>query len=203
MSETAKTTGDEESNEKNKEQVQEEETKSPRERCWIIVFRIVSIVLVIAGVIFCSVFLYRKSVFLPMFEWVQDHKAGGAVLSILGYIIWIVCAQTHSVLDLIMGVIFGIGIGLVIGMIGTFLGSMTAFLIGRFALQKWIRKLLQRNRKMAILAQALKKGRNGFQVNSTKILNQQMTVICRLSLPSQLVNYGICATEGVIILIVM
>jgi len=131
------------------------------------------------------VFIFKSEVFVPILNWIRDNKPIGIPCLFLLYILWVVCCQTHSVLDLCVGVIFGILDGFFIGLTGTFLGTVTSFLLGRTLLKNWTEKLVTRKKKFAMLNEALKNKRNAFQ----------LTVIARLALPSQLVNYGLSITQ--------
>ena len=93
-----------------------------------------------------------SSVLLESFiDWVADEPAAGAVLLAVVYVVAAVCFVPGSILTLGAGAAFssalGLGWGVVVGTIavwvGAAVGSLLAFVLGRFALHRLVHRLLQ------------------------------------------------------------
>ena len=93
-----------------------------------------------------------SSVLLEAFiDWVADEPAAGAVLLAVVYVVATVCLVPGSILTLGAGAAFssalGLGWGVVVGTIavwvGAAVGSLLAFVLGRFALHRMVHRLLQ------------------------------------------------------------
>ena len=93
-----------------------------------------------------------SSVLLEAFiDWVADEPAAGAVLLAVVYVVAAVCFVPGSILTLGAGAAFssalGLGWGVVVGTIavwvGAAVGSLLAFVLGRFALHRLVHRLLQ------------------------------------------------------------
>jgi uncharacterized membrane protein YdjX (TVP38/TMEM64 family) len=118
-------------------------------------------------------------------EWVNSLGAAGAVGFIAIYIISTIAFIPAAILTLGAGVIFGVVWGSVYVFVGATLGSIAAFLIGRYLIRDWMVQKIAGNAKFLALDAAM--GKSGFK----------LVLLTRLSpvFPFNFLNYAFGVTK--------
>ncbi len=118
-------------------------------------------------------------------EWVNSLGAAGAVGFIVIYIISTIAFIPAAILTLGAGVIFGVVWGSVYVFVGAILGSIAAFLIGRYLIRDWMVQKIAGNAKFLALDAAM--GKSGFK----------LVLLTRLSpvFPFNFLNYAFGVTK--------
>ena len=94
--------------------------------------------------------------------WVDSLGSVGAIAFIVIYIITTIALIPASFLSLGAGVVFGVVFGSLYVLVGSILGSVAAFLIGRYFARDWIAKKIKGNRKFRAIDEAV--SREGFKI---------------------------------------
>lgn len=94
--------------------------------------------------------------------WVNSLGSVGAIAFIIIYIITTIALIPASFLSLGAGVVFGVVFGSLYVLVGSILGSVAAFLIGRYFARDWIAKKIKGNRKFRAIDEAV--GKEGFKI---------------------------------------
>jgi uncharacterized membrane protein YdjX (TVP38/TMEM64 family) len=118
-------------------------------------------------------------------EWVNSLGAAGAIGFIVIYIISTIAFIPAAILTLGAGVIFGVVWGSVYVFVGATLGSIAAFLIGRYLIRDWMVQKIAGNTKFLALDAAM--GKSGFK----------LVLLTRLSpvFPFNFLNYAFGVTK--------
>ena len=131
----------------------EEELKAKRMGCYIkVVFGLMFLGFIIFVIIDASTTGHVKKGIDAFLEWIQNNAVAGLFLFVLVYFIATVLFIPGAVLTLGAGFVFssafGLGGGVALGTISVFLGaslgSIAAFLIGRYLLRDQVGKLTKR-----------------------------------------------------------
>jgi uncharacterized membrane protein YdjX (TVP38/TMEM64 family) len=117
-------------------------------------------------------------------EWVESLGSIGAIAFIGIYIIATISFLPAFILTLGAGVLFGIWLGSIYVFIGATLGSILAFLVGRYLARDWVVKKIATNEKFNSIDRAV--GKEGLKI----------VVLTRLSpiFPFNLLNYAFGVT---------
>lgn len=117
-------------------------------------------------------------------EWVESLGSIGAIAFIGIYIIATIAFLPAFILTLGAGVLFGIWLGSVYVFIGATLGSILAFLVGRYLARDWVAKKIATNEKFNSIDRAV--GKEGLKI----------VILTRLSpiFPFNLLNYAFGVT---------
>eukprot|EP00282_Hemiselmis_andersenii_P042039 CAMPEP_0172070670 /NCGR_PEP_ID=MMETSP1043-20130122/13386_1 /TAXON_ID=464988 /ORGANISM="Hemiselmis andersenii, Strain CCMP441" /LENGTH=317 /DNA_ID=CAMNT_0012731047 /DNA_START=124 /DNA_END=1073 /DNA_ORIENTATION=- len=118
-------------------------------------------------------------------EWSEDKIAAG-VFALAGlYIVLTVLLFPCSLLTILAGLLFGLPIAIPTVVIAATIGSTVAFVLGRYLLQEWVKKMAGRYKVMSAVYQVM--SRNGFKVS----------ILLRLSpvIPFNALNYALSLTE--------
>jgi uncharacterized membrane protein YdjX (TVP38/TMEM64 family) len=117
-------------------------------------------------------------------EWVESLGSIGAIAFIGIYIIATIAFLPAFVLTLGAGVLFGVWLGSVYVFIGATLGSILAFLVGRYLARDWVAKKIATNEKFNSIDRAV--GKEGLKI----------VILTRLSpiFPFNLLNYAFGVT---------
>ncbi|ETW02464.1 hypothetical protein H310_05973 [Aphanomyces invadans] len=146
----------------------------------------------ILAVVFCVVVILslwafaQTQAFRELVRWEQDHQVLGGLIYVLFYAACVVLCCPSTIFDLLAGYIFGFGFGTAVAMGGKTLGSVVAFLLGRYVMHDTIRRKLTEGPPV-LRAWALLLERNELQF----VLLLQFAYI-----PIFLKNYGL-AVAGV------
>jgi len=121
-----------------------------------------------------SDFLYQA------LEWIESLGVVGAMAFIVLYIVATIVFLPGSILTLGAGVLFGLIPGTIYVFIGATLGSIAAFLVGRYFARGWVSKKIAGNQNFVAIDQAV--SREGFKI----------VLLTRLSpiFPFTLLNYA-------------
>jgi uncharacterized membrane protein YdjX (TVP38/TMEM64 family) len=118
-------------------------------------------------------------------EWVNSLGMAGAIGFIVIYIVSTIAFLPAAILTLGAGVIFGVVWGSVYVFVGATLGSIAAFLIGRYLIRDWMVQKIAGNAKFRALDAAM--GKSGFK----------LVLLTRLSpvFPFNFLNYAFGVTK--------
>jgi uncharacterized membrane protein YdjX (TVP38/TMEM64 family) len=113
-------------------------------------------------------------------EWISSLGSIGAIAFIGIYIIATVAFLPAFILTLGAGVIFGLWFGAIYVFIGATLGSIAAFLVGRYLARNWVAKKIAGNESFSAIDRAV--GKEGLKI----------VLLTRLSplFPFNLLNYA-------------
>jgi uncharacterized membrane protein YdjX (TVP38/TMEM64 family) len=116
--------------------------------------------------------------------WVESLGSVGAIAFICIYIIATIAFLPAFVLTLGAGVLFGVWLGSIYVFIGATLGSILAFLVGRYFARDWVIKKIASNEQFSAIDRAV--GKEGLKI----------VVLTRLSplFPFNLLNYAFGVT---------
>ena len=116
--------------------------------------------------------------------WIETLGSIGAIAFISIYIVSTVAFLPAFILTLGAGVLFGVWLGSIYVFIGATLGSITAFLVGRYLARDWVAKKIAGNDKFAAIDRAVSK--EGLKI----------VLLTRLSpaFPFNLLNYAFGVT---------
>ena len=116
--------------------------------------------------------------------WIETLGSIGAITFISIYIVSTVAFLPAFILTLGAGVLFGVWLGSIYVFIGATLGSITAFLVGRYLARDWVAKKIAGNDKFAAIDRAVSK--EGLKI----------VLLTRLSpaFPFNLLNYAFGVT---------
>ncbi len=116
---------------------------------------------------------------------VQDLGQAGAIAYVGLYVISTLLFIPGSLLTLGGGVVFGVGVGFLYVFTGAMLGSMLAFLLGRYVARNWVAAQIQGNPKFQAIDAAV--AREGLKI----------VLLTRLSplFPFTLLNYAFGITQ--------
>jgi uncharacterized membrane protein YdjX (TVP38/TMEM64 family) len=119
-----------------------------------------------------------------LLAWIESLGSIGAIAFIGIYIIATIAFLPAFVLTLGAGVIFGLWLGSLYVFIGATLGSIAAFLVGRYLARNWVAKKIAGNDKFLAIDQAV--GKEGLKI----------VLLTRLSpaFPFNLLNYAFGVT---------
>jgi uncharacterized membrane protein YdjX (TVP38/TMEM64 family) len=122
---------------------------------------------------------------LNALEWVNGLGAMGAIGFIAIYIAATIAFLPGAILTLGAGVIFGVALGSVYVFLGATIGSIAAFLIGRYLVRDWVTQKIAGNAKFQALDTAM--SRSGFKI----------VLLTRLSpvFPFNFLNYAFGVTN--------
>lgn len=112
--------------------------------------------------------------------WVDSLGVGGGLVFMALYVVATVAFLPGSILTLGAGVVFGVGLGSVYVFIGAVLGSIAAFLVGRYLARDWVSQKIAGNSSFAAIDRAV--AEEGFKI----------VLLTRLSpvFPFNLLNYA-------------
>ncbi|CAA9390915.1 DedA family protein, putative [uncultured Leptolyngbya sp.] len=113
-------------------------------------------------------------------QWIESLGLAGGVAFIALYIVAAVAFLPGSILTLGAGAVFGVWLGVIYVFVGATLGSIAAFLVGRYLARGWISKKIEKNPNFAAIDQAV--ANEGFKI----------VLLTRLSplFPFNLLNYA-------------
>ncbi|MBD2189241.1 TVP38/TMEM64 family protein [Pseudanabaena mucicola] len=113
-------------------------------------------------------------------KWINSLGYIGGIVFMLIYIIATVAFLPGSILTLGAGVVFGVVVGTVYVFIGATLGSIAAFLVGRYLARSWVAQKIAGNSKFTAIDRAV--AHEGFKI----------VLLTRLSpiFPFNLLNYA-------------
>ena len=113
-------------------------------------------------------------------QWIESLGLAGGVAFIALYIVAAVAFLPGSILTLGAGAVFGVWLGVIYVFVGATLGSIAAFLVGRYLARGWISKKIEKNPNFAAIDQAVTN--EGFKI----------VLLTRLSplFPFNLLNYA-------------
>jgi uncharacterized membrane protein YdjX (TVP38/TMEM64 family) len=113
-------------------------------------------------------------------EWVESLGAIGAIAFMAIYIVATIVFLPAFILTLGAGVVFGVWLGAIYVFIGATLGSIAAFLVGRYLARNWVAKKIAGNDKFSAIDRAV--GKEGLKI----------VLLTRLSpaFPFNLLNYA-------------
>jgi uncharacterized membrane protein YdjX (TVP38/TMEM64 family) len=117
-------------------------------------------------------------------EWVESLGAIGAIAFMAIYIVATVAFLPAFILTLGAGILFGVWLGSIYVFIGATLGSIAAFLVGRYLARDWVAKKIAGNHKFSAIDRAV--GKEGLKI----------VLLTRLSpiFPFNLLNYAFGVT---------
>ena len=117
---------------------------------------------------------------LDVLKWIESLGYIGGVAFIAIYILSTIAFVPATILTLGAGVVFGVVWGSLYVFVGATLGSIAAFLIGRYLARDWIGKKIEGNQKFVAIDQAV--AHSGFKI----------VLLTRLSplFPFNLLNYA-------------
>ncbi len=117
-------------------------------------------------------------------EWIASLGAVGAIAFIGIYIIATIAFLPAFILTLGAGVLFGVWLGSVYVFVGATLGSIAAFLVGRYLVRDWVAQKIANNDKFSAIDRAV--SREGLKI----------VILTRLSpiFPFNLLNYAFGVT---------
>ena len=117
-------------------------------------------------------------------EWIDSLGSIGAIVFIGLYIIATIVFLPAFILTLGAGVLFGVWVGSIYVFIGATLGSIAAFLVGRYLARDWVAKKIAGNDKFSSIDRAV--GKEGLKI----------VLLTRLSpaFPFNLLNYAFGVT---------
>ncbi|MEB3293108.1 MAG: TVP38/TMEM64 family protein [Synechococcales bacterium] len=123
--------------------------------------------------------------FEQLLTWIQQWGAIGVLVFILSYAIATVLLIPGSVLTLGAGAIFNVVWGSLYVFLGATLGSVAAFLIGRYWARSWVARRIEGNRQFVAIDHAI--AQEGFKI----------VLLTRLSplIPFSLLNYALALTQ--------
>jgi uncharacterized membrane protein YdjX (TVP38/TMEM64 family) len=116
--------------------------------------------------------------------WIDSLGAIGAIAFIGLYIIATIAFLPAFILTLGAGVLFGVGWGSIYVFVGATLGSIAAFLVGRYLVRDWVVQKIASNDKFSAIDRAV--GKEGLKI----------VILTRLSpiFPFNLLNYAFGVT---------
>ena len=117
---------------------------------------------------------------LDILKWIESLGYIGGIAFIAIYILSTIAFVPATILTLGAGVVFGVVWGSLYVFVGATLGSIAAFLIGRYLARDWIGKKIEGNQKFVAIDQAV--AHSGFKI----------VLLTRLSplFPFNLLNYA-------------
>ena len=117
---------------------------------------------------------------LDVLKWIESLGYIGGIAFIAIYILSTIAFVPATILTLGAGVVFGVVWGSLYVFVGATLGSIAAFLIGRYLARDWIGKKIEGNQKFVAIDQAV--AHSGFKI----------VLLTRLSplFPFNLLNYA-------------
>lgn len=128
---------------------------------------------------------YSRQYVLPFARWVRELGPWGPVAFIVTYTVVEIFLIPASVLTLAAGAIFGFAAGSAYTFVGAMLGSIAAFLMGRYVVRPLVERRLQGNDRFAIIDSAAARG------------GIKLVALLRLSpvLPYTVLNYALGVTR--------
>lgn len=118
-------------------------------------------------------------------EWVQGLGAMAPVIFVVGYAFATVAFIPGSILSLAGGALFGVGWGLLYVMVGATVGSIAAFVAGRYFAREWVRRRIAGDARFEALDRSI--GRQGLKL----VLLVRLTPV----MPYNLLNYALGLTR--------
>ena len=117
---------------------------------------------------------------LDILKWIESLGYIGGIAFIAIYILSTIAFVPATILTLGAGVVFGVVWGSVYVFVGATLGSIAAFLVGRYLARDWVGKKIEGNQKFVAIDQAV--AHSGFKI----------VLLTRLSplFPFNLLNYA-------------
>lgn len=148
-------------------------------------FKLIILVVIIAGFIAAIVLLPLKDWLVRALEWTQGLGVWGPVFVVFFYVAACIFFLPGSVLTMGAGFIFKVIIGTITVSIGSTLGACTAFFVGRTIARNWISRKIAGNQKFAAIDNAV--GQQGFKI----------VLLTRLSpvFPFNVLNYAFGLTK--------
>jgi len=124
--------------------------------------------------------IYLQELLRNALQGIESLGVVGGIAFIALYIVATVAFLPGAILTLGAGVVFGVVLGTVYVFLGATLGSMAAFLVGRYLARGWISQKIEGNEKFAAIDRAVAK--EGFKI----------VLLTRLSpiFPFNLLNYA-------------
>ncbi|KAF0720276.1 hypothetical protein AaE_010343 [Aphanomyces astaci] len=138
-----------------------ESSKEPPSRCSNVLVSTVAGALCLVVVVGLWAFTQSQT-FRDLVRWEQTHQVSGGLIYVLIYAACVILCCPSTVLDLLAGYIFGFGVGTAVAVGGRTLGSVAAFLLGRYVMQDTVRQKLHDGQPM-LRAWALLLERNEIQ----------------------------------------
>lgn len=128
---------------------------------------------------------YSKQYVLPFARWVHGLGAWGPIAFIATYAVVEIFLIPASVLTLAAGALFGFAAGSTYAFIGAMLGSLAAFLMGRYVARPIVTRRLRDNKWFALIDSAASQG------------GIKLVALLRLSpvLPYTVLNYALGVTR--------
>lgn len=148
-------------------------------------YKMIILVLIIAGAISGTLFLPVKDWLIRALEWTEGLGLWGPMFMVVFYVIACVFLLPGSVLTLGAGFIFKVALGVVTVSIASTLGACAAFGVGRTIARNWIAAKLANNEKFAAIDEAV--AQKGFKI----------VLLIRLSpiIPFNFLNYAFGLTK--------
>ncbi|KAJ0412019.1 hypothetical protein ATCC90586_004565 [Pythium insidiosum] len=122
-------------------------SRSRRARKWQALKRVFAALGVVALLALAGVMMLRfikTKEFNAIILWIQHHQVLGSVTFVLSFTIFIILCFPSTAFELIAGYIFGFWLGFLLATIGKLLGSVLAFMIGRYLCRRRVREYMER-----------------------------------------------------------
>lgn len=137
------------------------------------------------GVVLWALGHYSGQYVLPFARWVRRLGAWGPVAFILTYTVAEIFLIPASALTLAAGALFGFAAGATYTFVGAMLGSLAAFVMGRYVVRPLVKRRLQGDPRFAMIDSAASRG------------GVKLVALLRLSpvLPYTVLNYALGITD--------
>jgi uncharacterized membrane protein YdjX (TVP38/TMEM64 family) len=141
--------------------------------------RVLLLALLVAAIVAAAVGMPLRQWLVDGADWGGHHRYAAGGLFIVAYTVATVLAMPGTILTLGAGFTFGLALGVPLVSAGSLLGAIAAFLIGRFYLEDWVAKRVERSSRLQALAAVTRY--DGFTI----------VLLARLSplLPYNILNY--------------